>query len=61
MPRGVLEDLDYSNDQELSRELARRAMKGDRKAKQELRNLHVTYWQHRGKVLLPQEEDNGQR
>ncbi len=61
MARGVLEDLEYGSDQELSRELVRRAMRGDRKAKEELRNLHVTYWEHRGKVLLPQEEDNGQR
>ncbi|MFQ5988648.1 MAG: hypothetical protein ACE5K9_01915 [Candidatus Methylomirabilales bacterium] len=60
MARGVLEDLEYGSDRELSKELVRRAVKGDRKAKQELRDLHVTYWEHRGRVLLPREGNDGQ-
>jgi hypothetical protein len=61
MAKGVLEELEYVSDPELSMKLVQRALKGDDKAKRELRNLHVTYWEHRGEVLLPQKEDNGQR
>lgn len=61
MAKGVLEELKYVSDPELSMKLVQRALKGDDKAKRELRNLHVTYWEHRGEVLLPRKEDNGQR
>ena len=61
MAKGVLEELEYASDPELSTKLVQRALEGDDKAKQELRDLHVTYWEHRGEVLLPRKEDNGQR
>jgi hypothetical protein len=61
MAKGVLEEIEYVSDPELSMKLVQRALKGDDEAKRELRNLHVTYWEHRGEVLLPQKEDNGQR
>jgi len=61
MAKGVLEELEYVSDPELSMKLVQQALKGDDKAKRELRNLHVTYWEHRGEVLLPRKEDNGQR
>ena len=61
MARGALDELEYVGDQELSRELIERALKGDEKAKQELRDLQVTYWEHRGEVLLPRKVTNGQR
>lgn len=61
MARGVLDELEYGSDHELNRELIERALKGDDAAKQELRCLHLTYWEHRGEVLLPRKESNGQR
>ncbi|MFQ5801961.1 MAG: hypothetical protein ACE5JQ_03575 [Candidatus Methylomirabilales bacterium] len=61
MARGVLDEIEYASDPELSAKLVQQALKGDDKAKQELRDLHVTYWEHGGKVLLPRKEDNGQR
>lgn len=59
MARGALDELEYVGDQELSRELIERALKGDDKAKQKLRDLQLRYWEHRGEVLLPRKVTNG--
>jgi hypothetical protein len=61
MTKGVLDELEYQSDRESSRELIQRALNGDEKAKQELRELHLTYWEHEGEVLLPRKVNNGQR